>query len=114
MTQLEKKFSDIEHCPVRHLLAHITSKWAILLLLILNEAGTLRYSELQRMVPDISPKVLSSTLKTLAAYDLVRRTIYATVPPKVEYTITDEGRVPAAILADLTRWARSHREAGGV
>ncbi|MGM9861693.1 MAG: winged helix-turn-helix transcriptional regulator [Muribaculaceae bacterium] len=106
---MAKKFSDIEHCPIRHLLAHITSKWAILLMMILGEAGTLRYSELQKIIPDISPKVLSSTLKTLGAYGLVERTIYPTVPPKVEYTITAEGRSLVAILADLTRWASNHQ-----
>ena len=112
MQQLAKNFSDIEHCPIRHLLAHITSKWAILLMMILGEAGTLRYSELQKIIPDISPKVLSSTLKTLAAYGLVERTIYPTVPPKVEYTITAEGRSLVVILADLTRWASNHQARG--
>ena len=60
--ELIKKFSDIEHCPIRNVVAHFSSKWAILLLLALGEAETLRFSDLGRIMPDISAKVLSSTL----------------------------------------------------
>ena len=77
----------------------------MLLLLLLSEAQTLRFSEIATAIPDISPKMLSSTLKTLETDGLITRTIYAVVPPKVEYNITSLGSELATILRDLSLWA---------
>lgn len=104
--ELIKKFSDIEHCPIRNVVAHFSSKWAILLLLALGEAETLRFSDLGRIMPDISAKVLSSTLKSLERDGLIRRTVHPTVPPSVYYSITEKGATLVPILGELSRWAR--------
>lgn len=105
--ELVKKFSDVEHCPIRNVVAHFSSKWAILLLLALGEAHTLRFSDLGRILPDISAKVLSTTLKSLERDGLVERTVLQTVPPSVYYSITAKGLTLVPILAELSRWARA-------
>ena len=60
--------------------------------------------EIYKILPDISPKVLSSTLKSLEQDKLVTRTIYATIPPKVEYRISEDGRTLLPILQELSQW----------
>lgn len=84
MEELIKKFSDVEHCPIRNVVSHFSSKWGILIILVLGEAPSVRFNELTRILPDISPKVLSSTLKTLEADNLISRKMYACIPPKVD------------------------------
>ena len=87
-----KKFADIDACPVRHILSRITGKWSVLILCILAENEITRFSEIGRALPDISPKVLSSTLKNLEADGLIYRNLYAEIPPRVEYSLTPLGR----------------------
>ena len=105
--ELINKFSDVEHCPIRNVVAHFSSKWAILLLLALGEVSTLRFSDLCRIMPDISAKVLGSTLKALERNGLIGRTVQPTVPPSVYYFLTEKGRSLLPILNDLSRWART-------
>lgn len=99
-----KKYSDIEHCPVRNVISHFSTKWGLLILSMLGEARTLRFNEILHALPDISSKVLSSTLKTLESDGLVKRKLYPSVPPKVEYSITDKGDSLMPILKDLLQW----------
>lgn len=108
MEELIKKFSDINRCPVRNVVSHFSSKWGILILLVLGETECMRFSELRRILPDISPKVLTTTLRTLEEDDLVHRKMYACVPPKVEYSITAKGKTLIPILGDLARWAMAY------
>lgn len=108
MEELVKKFSDVERCPIRNVVSHFSSKWGILILLVLGEVPNVRFGELTRILPDISPKVLSSTLKTLEADKLVSRKIYACIPPKVEYSITEKGRSLLPILQQLAAWGAAH------
>ena len=70
--------------PIRNVLAHISSKWALLIIYTLNKTGksTMRFKELQRQIPDISQKMLTSTLRTLEENGYVTRTIYPEVPPR--------------------------------
>lgn len=105
MKEILEKYSDINHCPVRNILSYYSSKWGMLLLILLEDAHTLRFSEIASAIPDISPKMLSSTLKTLETDGLLTRTIYASVPPKVEYSITPLGTELAQILKGLASWA---------
>lgn len=101
MEELIKKYSAIDRCPIRNVISHFSSKWGILILLVLGEAEKLRFNEIYKILPDISPKVLSSTLKSLEQDKLVTRTIYATIPPKVEYRISEDGRTLLPILQEL-------------
>lgn len=90
-------------CPSRLVLKHVTSTWGTLALIVLQD-GTLRFSELRRRVAGVSERMLSQTLKQLEGDGLVRRESFATVPPHVEYSLTDDGRQAARLVASLTDW----------
>ncbi|MFR9619902.1 MAG: helix-turn-helix domain-containing protein [Rikenellaceae bacterium] len=96
------------HCPVRNILSRIGDKWSILVLLTLSDSGTIRFKELQRSLPDISQKMLTVTLRTLEEDGLVSREVFAVVPPKVEYTLTDRARSLLPHIFALTMWAKEN------
>jgi DNA-binding HxlR family transcriptional regulator len=98
-----------ESYPSRRLLELIGDKWTPIILFILGE-GTKRYSELQRHLPDVSKKMLTQTLRALEQGGLVRRKVYAEVPPKVEYDLTPRGRVFLEPVSALCEWAQHHQE----
>lgn len=108
MAKIEDKFANIAVCPVRNVIARFGNKWALLIMLVLKEEGCLRFNQLRKFIPDISSKVLSSTLQVLEADGLVRRTLYPEVPPRVEYELTEMGHSLMPIIADLTQWALSN------
>ena len=91
-------------CPSRTVLDHVTSKWGVLVLLALSEAGTLRWSELRRRTQGVSEKMLAQTLRTLEADGLVSRIAHPVVPPHVEYSLTARGSELAARLNPLMAW----------
>ena len=84
--------SIIEICPIRNVVARFGNKWALLVLLVISENEPIRYNELGRIIPDISSRVLSGTLRTLEADGLINRQLYSEVPSRVEYSLTDIGR----------------------
>lgn len=108
MKKKEYSNSIIEICPIRNVVARFGDKWSLLVLLVINEAGIVRFNELGRMIPDISTRVLSTTLKTLEADDLIDRKVYAQVPPKVEYMLTETGRSLIPLIMQLTEWAQQN------
>lgn len=95
------------NCPSRSVLDHVTSRWGALVLLILL-GGTQRFSELGRGIGGVSEKMLAQTLKVLEADGLVLRTVYPTVPPKVEYGLTALGGEVAHHIKTLTDWVEDH------
>lgn len=100
--------SGIEFCPIRNVVARFGDKWSLLVLLVINGEGTVRFNQLDRMIPDISTRVLSNTLKTLEADGLINRKVYAQVPPKVEYTLTDTGKSLIPLIMNLVEWAQQN------
>lgn len=108
MLRKEERNSIIEICPVRNVIARFGNKWALLVVLVLSEHEKVRFSELCRLIPDISSRVLSGTLKTLEADGLVSRTTYPVVPPKVEYQLTEMGRTLVPLIVQLTEWAQAN------
>lgn len=105
MRKKEETGSLIEMCPVRNVIARFGSKWAILTLLVIGSQDVVRFNELNRLIPDISSRVLSSTLRTLEADGLIDRKVYAEVPPKVEYRLTEVGKSLLPLIQQLTDWA---------
>jgi DNA-binding HxlR family transcriptional regulator len=91
-------------CPSREVLKHVTSTWGTLALIALKP-GTLRFSDLRRKVAGVSERMLAQTLKQLEGDGLVSRKSFATVPPKVEYTLTDQGLKAAMLVEALADWA---------
>lgn len=105
MRKKEESGSVMEMCPVRNVIARFGSKWAILTLLVIGGQDVVRFNELNRLIPDISSRVLSSTLRTLEADGLIERKVYAEVPPKVEYRLTEVGKSLLPLIQQLTDWA---------
>lgn len=108
MLRKEQRNSIIEICPVRNVIARFGNKWALLVILILSEHEKIRFNELRQLIPDISSRVLSGTLKTLETDAFVLRTTYPTVPLKVEYQLTELGRSLVPIITQLTEWAQTN------
>jgi len=96
-------------CPIRNILSRISDKWSLVVLYTLSkEQKPLRFNALQRENPDISQKVLSSTLRTLAEDGLVRREVFAEVPPRVEYTLTERAMTLLPHMNNLIGWAKDN------
>jgi DNA-binding HxlR family transcriptional regulator len=94
-------------CPARLIIDHLADKWAVLIVRRLAD-GTLRFAELRRAIDGISQKMLTSTLRDLERDGLVTRKLYASVPPKVEYTLTPLGGSLVNKVEDLCRWAEAN------
>ncbi len=108
MRRKEKTDSIIEMCPVRNVIARFGNKWAFLTVLVIGEQGVVRFNELSRLIPDVSSRVLSSTLRTLEADGFIDRKVYAVVPPKVEYRLTETGESLLPLIRQLTEWAQTN------
>jgi len=104
MLKKEEKNSIIEICPVRNVIARFGNKWALLVVLVLSEQGTVRFNELCRLIPDVSSRVLSGTLRTLETDGLIVRKVYPVVPPKV----TEIGHSLVPFIVQLTEWAQTN------
>ena len=96
---------------VRELLTKIGDKWTIFVVLSLDLlGGRARFSELDRAIPDISQRMLSSTLKNLERDGLVVRELFPEVPPRVEYEMTDRGKSLLRPTQGLVDWAKANWE----
>jgi DNA-binding HxlR family transcriptional regulator len=98
-----------KNCPSRQVLDRIGDTWSVLVLLALTD-GPRRYSELQTKISDISPKMLTQTLRGLERDGLVTRTVYPVVPPRVDYELTRLGVSLHHLLESLRIWAETHSE----
>lgn len=109
-TALERRFPDgvlPAACPTRVVLDHVTSRWGVLILVSLA-GGSLRWSELRRRAQGISEKMLAQTLRTLQQDGFVHRDQQATVPPRVDYSLTPLGEQLVARLLPLVEWVAEH------
>jgi DNA-binding HxlR family transcriptional regulator len=109
MTLHQPKDVDSDRCPVRGVLDRLGDRWTILVLLTLDDYGTLRFTALKAKIPDVSQRMLAQTLRRLEQYGLVSRTVYPSIPPKVEYTLTPLGGSFILPLRGLVSWARRNR-----
>jgi DNA-binding HxlR family transcriptional regulator len=94
---------------IRDTFAKIGDKWSLLILGMLDEAP-LRFTMLRDSVPGISHRMLTLTLRNLERDGLVSRTVFAAVPPRVEYAVTDLGRTILPAVKALARWALAHSD----
>jgi DNA-binding HxlR family transcriptional regulator len=90
-------------CPSREVLKHVTSRWGVLVLMVLLD-NTCRFSDLRRKVDGVSEKMLAQTLQWLAADGFVVRTSYEVVPPHVDYRLTPLGEEVARQVTSLADW----------
>ena len=99
-------------CPIRNVLSRIGDRWSLLVLLALHDkAEAMRFSDLCKAIPDVSQKMLTSTLRKLEADDLLSRTIYPEVPPRVEYKLTKRGKTLIPLLNQLVDWSLDNMDA---
>ncbi len=103
-------YAQFPGCPIRNVLSRIGDKWSMLVLYTLDKYGVLRFKDLKLYIPDISKKMLSTALKVLEADGLVARKIYAEVPPRVEYRLTERGMTLIPLLNNLMEWAVSNMD----
>jgi len=94
---------------VREVLNRVGDKWSVLIVQLLAD-GPKRFSELRRAVEGISQRMLTLTLKGLERDGLVTRTVYPTIPPRVEYELTEVGRTLRKPIQALAKWAQENRE----
>lgn len=99
---------ELEACPLAEVLDHVAGKWSIGVI-VAAAHGPIRFTELERAIPGISRRMLTLTLRKLERDGLLHRTVYPTVPPKVEYSLTDMATELRTTLVSLTEWAERHR-----
>lgn len=98
-----------DDCPIREVLEIVANKWSVLIVVLLGQR-TYRFSELHRAIEGISQRMLTHTLRILVRDGLATRTPYATVPPRVDYELTELGRTLLDPLKALDAWANVHRD----
>ncbi len=101
---------QMDHCPIRDVMALATDKWSILIILYLGYYPVMRFNYIKKRVLGISNKVLSERLKVLEADGYVSRKLYPEVPIRVEYALTDFGHSYLNKLIDLTEWVTQYSD----
>ncbi|GAA2478835.1 winged helix-turn-helix transcriptional regulator [Winogradskya humida] len=96
-------------CAIREVLDRVGDKWSVLIVVLLGHR-THRFNELHRSIEGISQRMLTLTLRTLERDGLVKRTVHASVPPRVDYELTELGRTLLVPVQALDDWARAHRD----
>lgn len=105
-----QNFLPIENCPIRGILSRLGDKWSILVIITLHSNGIMRFGDIHRTIGDISHRMLTVTLKSLESDGLVTRKVYAEIPPRVEYRLTDIGCSLISHLEGLVSWATDNAE----
>ncbi|WP_026887999.1 winged helix-turn-helix transcriptional regulator [Clostridium beijerinckii] len=104
--KLEKEI----RCPLEYGIDIFGGKWKARIICILAEKGLLRYNEVRRELTDITDAVLSATLKELIADNIISRMQYNEIPPRVEYTLTEQGKTVIPILQSICRWSGAYHK----
>ncbi len=100
-----KKYTRTSECPIRNVISRFSGKWSMLVLCVLAENEATRFNAIGKALPDISSKVLTDTLKNLESDGLIVRRLYAEIPPRVEYSLSDTGRSLMPVIGQLISWA---------
>ena len=95
---------------VREIIERVADKWTMLILDVLEEHGTIRFTRLGSLVSGISQKMLTKTVRQMESDGLVKRTIYPVIPPRVEYELTPLGRSLGAAFCAVWIWAEAHHD----
>ncbi|MGB0906431.1 MAG: winged helix-turn-helix transcriptional regulator [Maricaulaceae bacterium] len=101
-------FYDLDFCPIRSIFAKLSGKWSILIISHLS-FGTHRFSELLAGIPDISQRMLTQTLRMLERDGMITRSVQATIPPRVDYKLTELGQSYLNGLEGMLQWCLTQR-----
>lgn len=110
MNRSEIRDALYPNCPIRNVLSRVGDKWSMLVLFTLESNNNQRFKELQRNIPDISQKMLTTTLKMLEADGLILRVAFSEIPPRVEYSLTKKGKSLLPLINNLISWASDNME----
>lgn len=97
-------------CPIRDIIERVNDKWSMLTILALGGYGKQRFNEIRKLIPDISQRMLTVTLRNLENDGLITRKVFAEVPPRVEYALTDLGDSLMEQLLVFADWANAHSD----
>ena len=100
---------DLPACPVEITLCMISDRWKVLIIRDLLD-GTKRFGEIKKSIGNITQKVLTSNLRSMEENGLITRKVYAEVPPKVEYTLTETGYSLQPILNEMVKWGTEYKK----
>lgn len=110
MNRSEIRDALYPNCPIRNVLSRVGDKWSMLVLFTLESNNNQRFKELQHNIPDISQKMLATTLKMLEADGLILRVAFPEIPPRVEYSLTKKGKSLLPLINNLISWASDNME----
>ena len=105
------KSQTVGECPCEYALRYIGGAWKILILVILDRAKIRRHAELRRVLRGITPKILTQQLREMERDGLIKRTVYAEVPPRVEYQLTPFGETLRPVIEAMWTWGRQTMDA---
>jgi len=106
---VKKSKKELPSCPVQITLSLIDNKWKVLIIGEILFEGTQRFSELRKALPAISQKVLTQNLRSMEDDGLIVRKVFAEVPPRVEYSITDVGNSLRPVIDSMMKWGEDYR-----
>lgn len=105
---IQKVSKEMPVCHLIKTLSVIGGKWKLVILWHLSQS-TLRFSELEKRIDGVTQKMLTQSLRELEKDNIITRTVYPVIPPKVEYSITDLGRSLGEVLKELDEWGKEHQ-----
>jgi DNA-binding HxlR family transcriptional regulator len=100
-------------CPLEGIMEIISKRWALLIIAAVGSQGKIRYNEIMGRLDGISPKSLSDRLKELKKAGLIKREAFAEIPPRVEYSLTEDGEGLLTAMAPLLEWVNKKNEKQG-
>jgi DNA-binding HxlR family transcriptional regulator len=108
---MENNSNHICLCPLEGIINIIAKKWAILIISIIGHHEKIRFNDIQQRLDGISPKTLTDVLKDLQKENLISREAFSEIPPRVEYSLTKDGKQLCEAVLPLIRWAEARDNA---
>src|SRR3990170_5040714 len=102
---MQSKNEAVCYCPIEGIIDVISKKWALLIINAIGNYGSLRFNRLLEELHGISPKTLADTLKQLQKEELLKRESFAEIPPRVEYSLTEDGQGLREAVVPILKWA---------
>jgi len=109
VTGMPSKNEAVCYCPLEGIIDVISKKWALLIINAIGNYGSLRFNRLMEELHGISPKTLADTLKQLQNEQLLKRESFAEIPPRVEYSLTEDGQGLREAVVPILRWAATRQ-----
>ena len=113
VTDMQSKNEVVCYCPIEGVIDVISKKWALLIINAIGNYGSLRFNRLMEELNGISPKTLADTLKQLQNEKLLKRESFAEIPPRVEYSLTNDGQGLRQAVVPILKWAATRQGLNG-